>query len=224
MLKNVNRVIFDLDNTLIKHNFEGENTKVIDILNITNVEEFKKQFKEMFSVHGKYLSKGIITRKDVEKVIEKCMPILEEENLTGDDILQAIYLTKAGALMPGAKELLEYLYDKGYQIVALTNWFFHHQVMMLKKLEINQYFERVYAWDDYYAKPNRYAMLRALDKTSASENVLIGDDPIGDITAAKKYGLKAIGFNIDYTKYTKSKKIIKPDINVSSLAEIKYYL
>lgn len=224
MLEKVNRVIFDLDNTLIKHNFEGANSDVINILGIRNVPEFGEQFKNMFMEHGKYLKKGIVSKEAVIEVIERCMPILEEEKLTGEDILNVIHQTGEGSLMPGAEELLEYLYDKGYQIVALTNWFFHHQMKLLKKLGINQYFERIYAWDNYYAKPNRYAILRALDKTEASENVLIGDDPIGDITGAKTYGINAIAYNIDYSKYKGNKKIKMPDINVSNLAEIKYYL
>ena len=37
-------------------------------------------------------------------------------------------------------------------------------------------------------------------------------------------GINAIAYNIDYSKYKGNKKIKMPDVNVSNLAEIKYYL
>lgn len=224
MLENVTRVIFDLDNTLIKHEFETENIRVIEKLGVKNKKEFKKELSYMFQNHGKYLKKGIVTKKVVGEAIEMCMPILEEEHLCGEDVIDAIHYVGLGRLMEGADELLYYLHCKGYQIVALTNWFLSHQTKLLKKLDILDYFERIYAWDDYYAKPHRCAMLRALDQTDASENVLIGDDPLGDITAAKKFGMCTIAFNIDYDKLKGNNKIQKADISVSSLAQIKWHL
>ena len=57
MLENVTRVIFDLDNTLIKHDFEMENFKVIEKLGVKNKQKFKKEFSYMFQNNGKYLKK-----------------------------------------------------------------------------------------------------------------------------------------------------------------------
>lgn len=224
MLENVTRVIFDLDNTLIKHEFESENFKVIERLGVKNKQEFEKELSYMFKNQGKYLNKRIVTKKLVGEAIEMCMPILEEEHLCGEDVIDAVHYVGAGKLMEDADELLYYLNCKGYQIVALTNWFLRHQTKLLKKLDILNYFERIYAWDDYYAKPHRCAMLRALEQTDASQNVLIGDDPLGDITAAKKFGMYTIAFNIDYDKFKGNNKIQKADISVSSLSEIKRYL
>lgn len=224
MLENITRVIFDLDNTLIKHEFDYEYFRLLERLDVNNKKRFKEELSYMFGNHGKYLKKGIVTREKVCWAIEECMPILKEECLTGEDVLEAIRYVGAGKLMDGAEELLYYLQVKGYQIVALTNWFLSHQTYLLKKLDILQYFERIYAWDDYYAKPHRCAMLRALEQTDASENVLIGDDPLGDITGAKKFGMHTIAFNIDYDKLKGNRKIQKADVSVSNLAEIKRYL
>lgn len=222
MLENITRVIFDLDNTLIKHEFDSENFRLADLLNVDNKKKFKEELSYMFKNHGKYLKKGIVTKERVCWSIEECMPILKEESLTGEDVLDAIHYVGSGKLMDGADELLYYLQAKGYQIVALTNWFLSHQTYLLKKLDILQYFERIYAWDDFYAKPHHLAMIRALENTNASENVIIGDDPIGDIAGAKKFGIRTIGFNIDYDKY--KGKASKADISVKSLAEIKWHL
>lgn len=224
MLKNITRVIFDLDNTLIKHEFDHENFKIADLLNVDNNERFKEELSYMFKNQGKYLKKGIVTKSRVCEAIEICMPILKEECLTGEDVLDAIDYVCSGKLMEGANELLYYLQDRGYQIVALTNWFLSHQVKLLKKLEILEYFERIYAWDNFYAKPHNLAMMRALENTNARENVIIGDNPIVDIAGAKKFGIHTIGFNIDYDKYKENMQRKKADISVKSLVEIKCYL
>lgn len=226
MFKDVNRIIFDLDNTLIKHNFKAESTAIRKYLGIEQVNAFNAQLQNMFQNNIEYVRWMQITESCFGIVIEKYMPILREYRLSGRDVMDAIHCIDINqcSLMQGAKGTLEYLYNKNYELVVLTNWFYNHQVNMLKHLGIFDYFERIYTWDNYYPKPNKLAMKRALNSTVPSKNVMIGDDPIGDIEFAKSCGVKAIGFNIDYNKLQNASTIQKADVNITSLKEIRYYL
>jgi len=224
MFKDVNRIIFDLDNTLILHDSEVEAELMSKHLGIENSTEFREQVSMMFKNGTEELKWTSVSEADFCEIIEKYMPVLKNNGKTGRDLLDTIYCVMPGILMDGAKELLEYLHNKNYEIVALTNWFYNHQARILKKSGVIDYFERIYAWDDYYAKPNRLAILRAIGSTDPANNVMIGDDPIGDITVAKNCGIKTIGFNIDYARFKRCSRIKKADLNVKSLREIKQYL
>lgn len=217
----VNRVIFDLDNTLIKHDFEKENIRIAKHLGLEDSSQFREQFDAMFKNNSKYLKDTIVTRGYFITVIERLMPILKDIGITGKDLLDIIDKYHAGTLMEGAEEILEYLSDKGYQLVAFTNWFGDYQSNILKKLRIYKYFERIYSWDDYFAKPNYFAMLRALENTQPNQNVMIGDDVHGDVISPKNAGVKTIGFNVNYGRYKNS---VKADADITRLIEIKNYL
>lgn len=217
----VNRIIFDLDNTLIKHNFAREHALIAEHFGLAENEEFENQLSYMFLNNIKYLKNHIVTKDYFVYVIENLMPILKSMGKTGYELLEVIDKYHSGTLMEGADEILSYLYSSGYQIVAFTNWFGHYQLKILKKLGIDKCFERIYSWDDYYAKPNHLAMIRALENTQPSSNVMIGDDVLGDIILPKSCGVKAIGFNVNYGKYKKS---VRADADVVSLIDIKKYL
>lgn len=224
MFERVNRIVFDLDNTLVKHDFENECVIVAKELGLEGDMDFKTQLKGFFSQDMAAIRWEVVTEKRYIKFIEKHIPVLIKNGMTGKDFLEAMYYCEPGTLMAGADELLEYLYKKEYEIVALTNWFYDHQVNMLKKLGIINYFERIYSWDNYYPKPNRLAILRAINFADPCENLIVGDDPIGDISVAKRCGIRTIGFNIDYTKYPNNSKLQKADIVIKNLEEIKEYL
>ena len=218
----VNRVLFDLDNTLIKHNFEKENEHIANHFDVEDKDEFRRQLDSMFKNSGQYIEGTIITKGYFVYVIEKLMPILKAIGKTGEDVLNALDMYHAGTLMDGAAETLKYLSNKGYQIVAFTNWFGEGQLKILKKLGIDDYFERIYGWDNYFAKPNYFAMLRALENTDASKNVMIGDNLHHDVILPKSVGVKTIGFNIDYKEGKNT--TIRADADITRLMDIKKYL
>jgi len=217
----INRIIFDLDNTLIKHNFAREHELIANHFGLVDCEEFKKELEYMFLNNIKYLKNHIVTKEYFVYVIEELMPILKDIGKTGYDLLEVIDKYHSGTLMEGADEILSYLYSSGYQIVAFTNWFGHYQLKILKKFGIDKYFERIYSWDDYYAKPNHLAMIRALENTDPACNVMIGDDLRGDVILPKSCGVKAIGFNVNYGSYKRS---VRADADITNLIDIKKYL
>ena len=64
-------------------------------------------------------------------------------------------------------------------------------------------------------------MLRALENTEPSQNVMIGDDVHGDVILPKNSGVKVIGFNVNYGRYKNS---VKADADIIRLIDIKKYL
>lgn len=221
IFSDVKRVMFDLDGTLIKHNFEKENLGLAAHFGLQGNKEFRSQLQHMFATNIQYIRNRKVSKEYFARIIEKTMPILETIGVSGLELLETIDMYHSGVLMDNAKEILGYLQEKGYEIVAFTNWFYSCQLMILKRLGIAEYFERIYAWDDYFAKPNRYAMLRALNNTEPNENVLIGDSTDTDVAYAKKFGVWSIGFNVDYEKYNCK---VKADVDITDLIEIKKYL
>jgi len=124
-------------------------------------------------------------------------------------------------LIDGAYEILEYLQEHGYYIVASTNWFADDQINVLRKLNILQFFERIFGWDTICAKPHRKALYSLMSIHSRDSIVFIGDSVYNDINFANKSRIKSIGLNL---KYEEKSEYIKPTAHISNLLEIKKYL
>lgn len=214
----VNRVIFDLNFTLINSNTENEAQEIADLLGIKATSKFIKEVDSFFLENEKETRYRRITRDYYESLIRFMIPSLKEQGRTGTQFLEAVTNINS-SLMYGAEGILEYLYSRNYVIVALTNWFANYQIQTLKKLEILKYFERVYGWDDNYSKPDKRAFIRCLDGTEPRNNIFIADSAVNDIAPAKEIGMYTIGFNIDKDKY-KWKQYI-PDEYITNLIEIK---
>lgn len=217
VFSNVKRIIFDVDFTLIDHDDKIEGLAVAKILKIKDVDNFLLEMNNLFEKSEKNTKNKIITRSSYENLINRIIPTLEIEGLKASDFLEAI-IKRESVLMSGAKETLEYLYNKGYIIQALTNWFGFDQMKIMKKLDILDYFERVYGWDNNYPKPSKRNFLRCLDNKEPKEILYVGDNPITDIEPAKKIGMYTIGININKEKYNHEKYV--PNIYIESLLEI----
>lgn len=214
----VKRVIFDLDNTVIYHDQKKEAQEIADLIGIVATEQFNKEVSNFFLNNNKEVGFRRVTRSYYEYLITSMIPTLRQKGKTGKQFLEAL-VSRNSTLEDGAKESLQYLYDKGYIIVALTNWFAVDQIKLLKELEVLEYFERVYGWDDNYPKPHKDAFSRSLDFTDPEKNLIVGDSVISDIEPAKKSGINTIGYKIDREKYIKNEHI--PDLYIDHLLEIK---
>jgi len=215
----VNRVIFDLDGTLISHGKDNEAIEIAHLLGIPITNNFIVEVNRFFLKNERELKYKRITREYYEYLIGYMIPTLKKEGRTGAQFLLAVTNSPGTILMDGAKETLDYLYNKGYVIVASTNWFANEQAKVLKKLKILEYFERIYGWDDNYPKPDERAFLRCLDYREPKENVFIGDSAVNDIAPAKRLGIYTVGFNIDRDKYKQIKYI--PDAYINHLLQLK---
>lgn len=214
----VSRVMVDLDGTLIDHVRINEAEELAEILSINYTTSFENQVKEYFKNNEKNIANRKVTYEYIEYLISYMIPVLKQNNKTGREFLNALDM-RQHKLMDGAKETLEYLSNKGYPVVAVTNSFYNEKVPLLKQLDILDYFHRIYTYDDNFAKPHKDAFVRALDYTDPEINVIVGDSIKNDIFPAKCLGIKTIGYRIDKEKYSIPKYI--PDLYVEHLLEIK---
>ena len=123
----------------------------------------------------------------------------------GEDFLKA--LPHQSQLMPGARDILDYLMDKHYHLHILTNGFPEIQGLKLQRAGIAHYFEHVITSADAGClKPElsffRYALTRI--QANAEESLMIGDDVEADIVGAQQAGIDQVYFNPDQHQCTVS--------------------
>ena len=101
-------------------------------------------------------------------------------------------------LVPGAKEMLEALRNKGYRLFAASNSFGHLQRSRLQHAGILDYFEDTYiSMDIGYDKPDIRFYQEALRRCGLQPNevLMIGDSMTTDILGAQAAGLDALFFD-----------------------------
>jgi len=101
------------------------------------------------------------------------------------------------ALMPGTKEILEYLHPK-YKMHIITNGFQEIQFLKMKNTGIDKYFTKIITSERAgKRKPEprifQYALKQA--ECTPDQAIMIGDDLDADIHGAINYGIRAIWFN-----------------------------
>lgn len=209
----IKRIIFDLDNTIIKweEKYWDSIEKALISSNIKytkdDIQDIKNGFDNFESQYDKYIKESLLecinkyTKLNLnmnffESALEefsKCTP----QNLD-EDIIQT----------------LEYLYKK-YELVILTNWFKQEQEKRLEAVNIRKYFKQIYAPQDFKIKPNKEAFLIA-SENKIDECIMVGDSLNSDIKGALNVGMKAIYLNKEES-YSKDYITIH---NFSKLKEI----
>lgn len=220
-ISGITTVCLDIDWTLVKHSLDQE-YMLLRNLGFQPDEEFKNQVVNFWANVAKKLQNG----KPVEKVqiysaAEEMIPYLRKINLSGEEWYNLQSQLDETELIDGAYEILEYLQNSGYYIVASTNGFAADQVSMLRKFDILQFFERIYGWDTICAKPHRKALYSLLSVHPKESIVFIGDSVYTDINLANKLGIKSIGFNLKYGQWQNH---IKPTVHITDLLDIKKHL
>lgn len=115
-------------------------------------------------------------------------------------------LSNETALLPYAKEILEYL-EKKYKLHIITNGFDSIQYKKLRKSKIADFFKTVTTAEEVQLKkPHPKVFYHALDKAQAhkKESLMIGDNLEADIQGAIQIGMQAIHLSDDKNRYKKS--------------------
>lgn len=220
-----NRILFDYDGTILIHDKENEGEQIAKILGLDEeqIPEFSKRLEYLFSTsYGKqYYSNRKMTYELYSYIIENIIrpkmfgiSVREFDDAVNEKCRTGAHIT------PHAKETFEYLMEKGYEICLLTNGFYSYQTQSMKYHGIFDYFERIYAWDGFYAKPDKRAFKRALAGTEPSSNIMVGDSITSDIIPAKEMGLFTIGVNLRDINNQK----VQPHLTITDIAEIKNFL
>ena len=123
--------------------------------------------------------------------VEKMCHLLDEEYLR--------FLALQPTTIPGARQLLEYLVAKGYDVNTLSNGFQGTQQQKLISGGLSDLIHRNVLSDDCgITKPQRGIFDYALEQcgAEAATTVMIGDNPDADIKGAHDAGWRTIYFNI----------------------------
>lgn len=139
---------------------------------------------------------------------------------------------KQKGLMPGTRQLLDYLWAKGdYTLCVITNGFSEAQIPKMHSSDIARYFKYFYLSEDLgYMKPDPRFFEKALKQLSASEGysvepsecLVIGDDYKVDIQGAYRSGIPSLFYNKD-GKFT-GPYPFQPTMEVHHLSEIESIL
>ena len=182
------RLLFDLDNTLIK--WKDEYTialqKTIEEFNIDiDYHVIDAVIEKQEKVHDMMNKKVLLNDINEETGLNLDMSFIErlfEHQKYIADIDDDVI------------ETLEYLKDK-YDIVLLTNYFIEPQIGRLKKVGIDKYFSRFIGGDMVLIKPHKEAFLRAFGGVNPANCIMIGDNYLKDVCGARNAGANALFYS-----------------------------
>ena len=182
------RIIFDLDNTLISNvNFSKYVAEAFDLINMPYTEETLKSIQQAIHYYEVETSK-----------YDKNLMLDYFRRYTNLDLGMSFldnFMCRLEYALPeredeGVRETLDYLRGK-YELCVLTNWFRNSQFMRLVNAGIDEYFTEVYGGEEY-KKPSKEAYLMACGNTKASDTLMVGDSYEYDFLGAKNAGLNAL--------------------------------
>lgn len=205
-LDNITDVFFDLDHTL--WDFEKNSALAFERIFEEHsfdfsLDLFLKWYSPINLKYWKLFREGKINQVDLR--YQRLKEVFDQMQVTvADDVIYLLsekyiqYLPHFPNLHDGAKEVLDYLTEKGYRLHIITNGF--HEVQKHKMIAsgIYSYFTTVTDSDVASAKkpdPKIFEKAFELSKANVSQSVMIGDSWEVDVEAAQAFGMQAIYFN-----------------------------
>jgi len=204
----IKRVIFDIDCTLIKPNYENEGSffqkyvsknndyfihHMYEILTEYEQNNFRYEIDSLLEHLNKYSGGVLLDEKFYDDWLAFIMDIEEQDVSIVHDVLS--YLTTK------------------YELVALSNGFRVTQTENLRKLDLLKYFVEIYGGEDCI-KPRIESYYMAIGSHRPDECVMIGDSLSSDVIGAINAGLHAI-------HYTNGKDVEHNYPKVKCLSELK---
>ena len=230
-LQNISDLFLDFDDTL----YDTHGNAVIALHELFDLLRLERYFPNPQVFYDEYwkanidlwtrYSKGEITRDYL--IVERFRrPFSFGEGLNTDEAycLEASdrfldFCSCKPGLVEGAKELMDYLRDKGYHMHMCSNGFHEVQYKKLRACGLYDYFDTIILSEDAgYNKPAPEYFDYAFKKTGAKKEstLMIGDNFQTDILGAKRAGLRVAYFN-RYPEYPATEPI---DYEVSSLRQL----
>ncbi|MBQ7941017.1 MAG: YjjG family noncanonical pyrimidine nucleotidase [Muribaculaceae bacterium] len=233
---NIKTVFVDLDDTVwwFTENSKVALRHVYDKFGLAEYSPEYTHFRDIYAAknlelwdlyhYGKIEKDFLVTerfRYTLEKIGVQGVDLKKLAADVDDEYL--FYLSSLSKLVPGAKELLEYLVAK-YDVNILSNGFQEVQLRKLRSSGIEHFIHHLVLSDDCgITKPLRGIFDYALDVTGATAEttVMIGDNYDADVQGAKNAGWHTVLFNI---KGFDRNIVSDADVVVDSLEEIKSIL
>ena len=207
-------VFLDLDDTIWDFHANAKSTlnEIYELRKLYNhfssfeqyFEMYHKRNLELWDLYGKgEITKDVLNRErflypmlqvginDPKLAVQICIEYLE-------------MLPSRTALVPHAKELLEYLYLK-YPLTIISNGFTEVQSRKIKSSNIGPYFKHIVLSEEVkLLKPDKLIFEHALmlNNAIAEDAIMIGDSYQADIAGARNAKIDQIYFNPNVTDTT----------------------
>jgi len=222
-------VFIDLDHTIWDFHVNAKST-LHEIYEQRKLYRYFENFEQYFTIYDKrnlelweLYGKGEITKDNLsyQRFLHPLTQVgLHDENLAlqiGTEYLEL--LPTRTALIPFAKELLEYLYKK-YPLTIVSNGFIEVQYRKIKSCQIEQYFNHIVLSEEANAlKPDKQIFEYALqlNNARAEETIMIGDSYEVDIVGAQNANIDQIYFNPNMSE---ADNALKCSFRIEKLSEI----
>lgn len=151
------------------------------------------------------------------------MPNLSEElrqqcsNIIGEEMKLLIEQGKP-VLYEGALKTLEYLKNKGYHLVFISNCKTYYKECHSKLFNLDRYFETLICSDEFDFIP-KHEILKII-KDKYPENMVIIGDRVQDIEAGTKNSIYTIGCTYGFAR---AGELDEADILIGSINELNKY-
>lgn len=195
-------ISFDLDGVLMENPFSsGVFPRVLDAFvaalprNMTEAERRETAWKRIRDTHReRFVGPSPYTAYDWDGVI---CAVAEEMGLSLE--LNIVDLVKSYAVPPhikahvGAEDILRYLRDKGYIVVAVTNGYYCYQYPVLQALGLDSFFHRLITPDQVRSiKPERAIFQEVQKQAPGKPWYHVGDSLIQDIGGGAMAGAMTV--------------------------------
>jgi len=225
-------VFLDLDDTIWDFHANAKSS-LQEIYELRQLNRYFDSFDQYFSIYAKrnlelwdLYGKGEITKEYLS--LERFSHPLAKVGVHDADLALKIgkeyleMLPTRTALVPYAKELLEYLAPK-YPLTIVSNGFIEVQYRKLKSCQIGHYFSHVVLSEEAKAlKPDKRIFEHALqlNNATAAETIMIGDSYEADIVGARNAGIDQIYFNPNFDNYNNKELATYRIVKIDEVAEI----
>ncbi|GCD76923.1 noncanonical pyrimidine nucleotidase, YjjG family protein [Thermaurantimonas aggregans] len=226
-LRSYETLFFDLDHTL--WDFHTNSTTVLkEIFTETGLHLKGLEFEEFYTVYNRVndqkwalYREGKIDKYRLRKErFADTLAHFQIQEVHLGNYFEQQYVERSPqqtALMPGALEALNYLYEK-YQLAIITNGFTSVQLVKLKSSGLDKYFKEIVTSEMAGAnKPEAKIFVTALKKTQSKreETIMIGDHLEADIAGARNVGIDQIWYNPEGQKSD-----VKPTYEIDNLTAL----
>lgn len=229
-MKQYQHLFFDLDHTL--WDFE-KNSRIVlqDLYNIFKLKDkgvpdvlsFQKQFEQQNKKFWLRFRKRQINRDELRvKRFWHTLLFFHIRDYPLSRELSEAYLDSLPfqpGLVANAREVLDYLREKGYGIHLITNGFEDAQRIKLQRSGIDSYFKEIVTSQNCGClKPDSRIFAYALKaaKADITTSLMIGDSLEADVLGAQEFGMSQVFFNS-----RKIRHVEKPSFEISELIELR---
>lgn len=238
MAKIYKKILFDLDNTLIDDNENRKYAmrKILSDRKESVTEEKLEKFINLDDKYWKDRAEGKIKDPYKFKTLEEKTTWVRAQrfmmyfNCSFDEAVQINeryieYLKTSIVPIKNAKEILEYLNNKKYEIYIVTNGPEKPVENKLNSINAKKYIKSVFTAEEAgYMKPHKEffdKFFKKINTDKKDDMIIIGDELEKDVLGGIQNGIDSCWFNM---KKVKNNTDIKPNFEINNLLDLENIL